>query len=224
MAEEEPWLGLAKSAPTTIAGMLSRAVAIGVELRRIERDPMLHFLSHEAWLAHAQALAGTDLDELRARIADRPHLLATIDQTATVWLRGSQDRPALAHILNDPDREPGAFSERLAAGVSVAEASGLVAARYAEMAPQGRWGASRDGRISTIWCGPCTPSSRCSTASSPRTPYCRIWPGSLVDLTCSSTVSACRSSRARWLTSQPDWPSWRSRHRPALPWRPEPCR
>lgn len=132
---------MARSTTPTVAGMLRRAVAIGDRLREIHDDPNLHFLSRRAWIQHAHDLAGNaDLDALQERITDRRHLLATIEQTALHWLQAHQDRPAIAHILDDPERDPGAFSERLAAGLSLAEGSALVSARFAELAPAARWG------------------------------------------------------------------------------------
>lgn len=127
--------------PTTVADLIARAVTIAEQIEAIEGDTGLQRLSRKAWLAKAKELAGgADLEQVRAKAGGRRHLLALVEQTAELQLRAGQDRPAVAHIFDDPQREPGAFSERLAAGISLEEASALVALRVAEMRPAEAWG------------------------------------------------------------------------------------
>jgi hypothetical protein len=124
--------------PIASAALL-RAAAIGREIDAIAGGVGLQRLSREAWLGMATELAGdSDLAELRLRIEALPYLWRLVGMTAQRWARNQQDRPVPDPVFVDGDNATAAYAERLTGGVSVGEASAVVAVLVADMAPPDR--------------------------------------------------------------------------------------
>ena len=106
------------------------------------------FTALSGGLAKSRELAaGADLDGLKAKAAGSRHLMRLVDLIADDRVRLGADHPAhpaIEPILDEPDREPGAFAERLAAGLSLEEASALIGLRIAEKVDSRFWGRLAD--------------------------------------------------------------------------------
>ena len=128
----------------TVAGKLARAAELGRRIRAIRDERSLWILSRSSWRGRCLALAGWSLEDLEAardRVASMPYLSREIAILGRLWAGGHQDHPAPApNVFRDGERFAAAYSERLAARLSVEQCSALAAWHCAELRPDATFG------------------------------------------------------------------------------------
>ena len=124
----------APARPRTVAELLARAHAIGLELAELSQWQASR-LTRQAWISEAERIAGgrAALDAARERIAGKRYVNGLIDRIARQWLDGRWvDRPAPHGAFENLEVETAAAVEALHNGIDAALGGALVGLAVAE--------------------------------------------------------------------------------------------
>ena len=127
-------MAAATTKPRTVAAILARAHAIGLELAELSQWQHSR-LSRPAWIAECERIAGgrEALDAARERIQGKRYIMGLVDRIARGWLDGRMiDRPGPHGAFENLELEMAAAVEALHLGIDAGLGGALVGMAVAE--------------------------------------------------------------------------------------------